>query len=494
MNDRPLGVLSKPLLPASIAIFTTTALVAFEALAVTAAIPELAADLGGVSLLPWVITVYILTSSVSTVIAGPLVDGIGPRIIFRWAVGIFVVASVGAAAAPSMPLLIGARVVQGAGAGLISAVGLASVGLVYPARLVSRAFAANSTVWGAMGVAGPGLAAALLTNLNWRWIFLVSLPLGLLALAAGWKVLPGPAGERQIKLDWRGVLLLTVFSVAMVVGVDRLDVWSAVAVVVLLVVGFLYWRHAQRTDSPVLRLEHLARQPYLGLALGVGLLVAGALTAEIYVPLYVRGARGAGPALTAWSVLFFTVGWTLGANLAGRLADRVPETTLTMSGFFVTVPALFGLWGAVSADAPLWIVFALLLVVGTGVGAVTNSALTLLRAATQDQQFGRATAAHQFARSQGFAIGPALGGALILLVVARRVGDVEQVQSLLAGATEGVAGRTSDAIGEGFGLAALVGGVIAALGIAPIVSLRKSLARQRAERQSPRGEGVPETD
>ena len=77
---------------------------AFEALAVTAAIPELAADLGGVSLLPWVITGYIVTSSVSTVIAGPLVDGIGARIIFRWAVGIFVLASVAAALVPSMPL------------------------------------------------------------------------------------------------------------------------------------------------------------------------------------------------------------------------------------------------------------------------------------------------------------------------------------------------------------------------------------------------------
>jgi MFS family permease len=477
-------VLSRPLLPASIAIFTTTALVAFEALAVTAAIPELAADLGGVSLLPWVITGYIVTSSVSTVIAGPLVDGIGARIIFRWAVGIFVLASVGAALAPSMPLLVVARVVQGAGAGLISAVGLAAVGLVYPARLVGRAFAANATVWGAMGVAGPGIAAALLTTLNWRWIFLVSVPLGLLALAAGWRVLPGPAGERQITLDWRGVVLLTLFSVAMVIGVDRLDAWSAVAAAGLVVVGYLYWRHAHRHQSPVLRLEHLARQPYLGLALGIGLLLAGALAAETYIPLYVRGARGAGPALTAWSVLFFTVGWTLGANIAGRLTDRVSETSLMISAFFATVPALVGVWISASLEAPLWVVFLLLTIAGSGVGSATNAGLTLLRAATQDQMLGRATAGHQFARSQGFAIGPALGGAIILLVVARRVGDVDEVQNLLTGAASDVAGQTSGAIGEGFALAALVGAIIAALGIGPIVVLRKSLARQRAERRS----------
>jgi len=485
--DRPAGVLSRPLLPASFAIFTTTALVAFEALAVTAAIPELTADLGGVALLPWVITGYVLTSSMSTVIAGPLVDGIGARTIFRWAVGIFVAASVGAALVPSMPLLVAARVVQGAGAGLISAVALAAVGLVYPARLVSRAYAANATVWGAMGVAGPGIAAALLTALNWRWIFLVSVPLGLLALVAGWRVLPGPAGERQVRLDWRGVLLLTLLSVAMVIGVDRLDIWSGVAVAAMVVVGYLYWRHAHRSEAPVLRLEHLARQPYLGLAFGIGLLLAGAIAAETYVPLYVRGARGAGPALTAWSVLFFTVGWTLGANVAGRLADRIPETSLTMSGFFLTIPALVGLSAAAYAEAPLWVVFTMLVAAGSGVGAATNSGLTLLRAATPDQHLGRATAAHQFARSQGFTIGPALGGALILLVVASRVGDVEEVQRLLTGAAGRTAGQTSGSIGDGFALAALVGAVLAALGIGPIVGLRKSLAEQRAARRSRRG-------
>jgi MFS family permease len=452
--------------------------VAFEALAVTAAIPELAADLGGVALLPWVITAYIVTSSVATVIAGPMVDGIGARIMFRWAVGIFVIASVAAAAAPSMPLLVVARIVHGAGAGLIAAVGLAAVGLVYPARLVSRAFAANATVWGAMGVAGPGIAAALLTALNWRWIFLVSVPLGLLALAAGWRVLPGPAGKRQIKIDARGVLLLTVFSIAMVVGVDRLDSWSVVAAALLLVVGFSYWHHARRHTSPVLRLEHLTRQPYLGLAVGIGLLLAGAIAPETYVPLYVRGARGAGPALTAWSVLFFTVGWTIGANVAGRLVDRFSETSLTIGGFLATVPALTGLWIAASVEAPLWVIFLLLTVAGSGVGSVTNAGLTLLRAASRDDEFGRATAAHQFARSQGFAIGPALGGALILLIVGRRVGDVEQVQSLLSGAAGEFAGQVSGAIGEGFAVTAWVGAVVAALGLLPVWRLRKSLIHE----------------
>jgi hypothetical protein len=168
------------------------------------------------------------------------------------------------------------------------------------------------------------------------------------------------------------------------------------------------------------------------------------------------------------------------------LVDRWPETSLALSGFFVTVPALIGIWAAASIEAPLWVIFALLVVAGSGVGAATNAALTLLRAATPDHQLGRATAAHQFARSQGFAMGPALGGALILLVVARRVGSVEEVQNLLSGATGTTAGQTSGAIGAGFAIAALIGAVLAALGVGPIIGLRRSLAQQRASRRDER--------
>lgn len=475
--QQPSSVLSRQLLPASAAIFTTTALFAFSELAVTAAIPELAADLGGVAYLPWVITGYILTSSIAAVVAGPLVDGIGSRVMFRWAVGIFVSASVAAAASPSMAWMITARVVQGVGGGLISAVGLAAVGLVYPRHLVSRAFAANATVWGAMGVAGPAIAAALLTLLSWRWIFLVCVPLGLLALTAGWRVMPPAAGERQLRLDRSGVLVLSLLTLAMVVGIDRLDAWSALAAAGVVGLALLYRWHARRTESPVLRLEHLARQPYLGLALGIGLLVAGAIAAEAFVPLYVRGARGAGPALTAWSVLFFTLGWTIGANVAGRIVDRIRETTLTLSGFFITAPALLGLWWAATREAPLGIVFGLLVVAGCGVGAATNSALVLLRSAAPDAQLGRVTAAHQFARSQGFTVGPALGGALILLVVSRNIGDVDAVQHLLTGGTDAVGLSTAAAIGEGFAVAALVGALMAAAGLLPVIGLRRSLSR-----------------
>ncbi|MDH5421129.1 MAG: MFS transporter, partial [Acidimicrobiia bacterium] len=185
MNDsKPTSVLSPELLPASVAIFTLVGLSAFNSLGVSAALPNLAADLGNLELLPWVITIYLLMAGVATVVSGALIDTVGLRTIFRVSVVAFVVGSLIGGLTTSMPLLIAARAVQGTGGGGIIAVGLAGVNLLFPKHLVGRAFAANSTVWGVMGVAGPALAAFLLSFASWHWIFFVNVPFGLISLAA----------------------------------------------------------------------------------------------------------------------------------------------------------------------------------------------------------------------------------------------------------------------------------------------------------------------
>ncbi len=326
-----------------------------------------------------------------------------------------------------------------------------------------------------MGVAAPAIAALMLTVLDWRWIFIVNVPLGLAALLAGWRVMPGPAGRRDRRVDWLGAALVGSITIGLAMAVDRLSWTSAAWLIVVLVGVLLYGRHARRAEAPIVRLEHLIRQPYAGLALGIGLVVAGAIAAEAYIPLYVRGALGAGSGLTAWSVLFFTLGWTTGANVSGRLVGRINETTLTLSGFAFIIPALLFMSLAVNSAMPVAVIFGCLYLSGTGVGVSTNSGLTLLRAATPDDQLGRATAAHQVARSQGFTIGAALGGSVILLAVARRVPDLEEVRRVLAGEAGAVGPNAAQGIASGFALTALVAAAVVAAGLPAILRLRRHL-------------------
>lgn len=477
---QPSSVLSKELLPASIAIFVVVGLAAFNALGVSAALPELAAELGKLNLLPWVVTTYLIVAGVSTVASGALIDTIGLRFIFRWALVFFIAGSVLGGLAPSMELLIAARFVQGIGGGGVIAVGLAGVNLLYPSELVGRAFAANSTVWGVMGVAGPLLAGFLLEFASWRFILFVNLPFGLLALAAGWAVMPGPVDDRKDStLDTFGLVIVLAFNVLLLLAIDSFglsSIWFGLGA--LATAAYFLWR-ADRHPDPVMRHAHLLHRPYGLLAATVSLLIAGGLTAESFITVFVRGARGGSDRLTSFSVVFFVVGWTVGSNLSSRMMDRHAESTVIARGFASTIVGLSIATTTAALDSPLPAVFTGMALAGIGLGGATNAGLTLLQAVTPANETGRATAAHQFYRNLGFTGGTATGGAAILFVATRQLGDLEIVRDLLASPENtDVAGAA--AIADGFATAVGIGLLYAVIGLIPLYYLRRSLADDRA--------------
>ncbi len=491
-GDRLTSVFAPELRAAMVSLLTIVALGAFEGLAVAAALPQVAGDLGGVDLLPWVLTTYLLVAGVATVVAGALVDRHGVRPVFRWSVVVFVLGAVLASVAPSMEFLVAARVLHGIGGGATNATALAAVGLVFPRHLVGRAFAVNATVWGVMSVAGPGIAAGLLLVASWRWIFLVNIPLGALALWLGNRSLPAdpPAGATagRGRIDLVALALLTVFSVGSLVAFDQLAWSSLVALAIALAAGAAVMRRMRGRPDALVAPRHVLSAPLGPLAWAIALLLIGGIGTQLYVPLYVSAGRGVDAAVAAWSVMFFTLGWTTGAQVSSRLMDTRGPQQVTTLGATVVAPACALVATVAFLGAPLWVVFAALTVAGFGMGTSTNSALTLLRLLAPDEELGRATAAHQYIRSQGFAGGSALGGAVLLLVVATQTGDVEAVRGLLAG--EGVmqggvdlGASVAAAVRDGFATAALVCAGVAVLAHLPLRAVRR--AARRAEGEAP---------
>lgn len=484
--SEPRSVLSRELLPVSTAIFATAALASFESLGVAAALPDIATDLGNVSLLPWVITAYLLTSSLATVIAGPFIDAVGVARMFRIAVVVFTASGFAAAFAPSMEVLIALRLLQGVGGGLILTCGNAAVSLVYPHHLVSRAFAANATVWGVMAVAGPAVAAAILTFLSWEWIFYINLPLGALALAAGWRVLPGPFGEAAGRFDLKGALLVTVITVTTLFAVDSLSLVSLLWIGVAGAASGAYVWYARRVPTPVVRLEHIVPQPYRGLALSTALLLAGTIAMSTYIPLYVRAGLQGSPGLTAWSVLPLTVGWTVGSVIASRMADRHSESWIVLVAFMVGLPSLALAYILITVDVSVFVSFIVFFTAGIGVGMATNAALVLLRSVTESARMGRVVSAHLFARNQGFTFGSAIGGAVLLFVVSLRLGDLGLVRDLIASPGEGGSAGAAAAVRFGFAVTVAVGWGLAVLGLVAAILMRRSLIEARqAKRGAP---------
>ncbi|CAN5821922.1 MDR family MFS transporter [soil metagenome] len=467
------SILSREYLPASIAIFTAVAIVAFEGLAVTAALPELAAELGGVSLLPWVVTGFLMASGVSTAVTGSLIDSHGTASVFRVATLAFALASLGAAVAPSMPLLVGARVLQGAAGGAIISVGVAAVALVYPGHLVGRALAANANVWGVLGFAGPAIAAAMLQFGSWRWIFLLMIPLAVVALAAGWKALPHAVDARPSDIDWVSVGLLVV-SVGSVLGATSdLSARSPLLIAVASLSGTLVWRRIGKRSSPLIDRRFIAARPYGQLAAAAGLTLAAMGGMSAYLPVYVRAARGGSATAAAWSVLWMTLGWVVAANIAGRITDRVPAPTVLTAGAALAPIVLAGAGVAVALEAPLPVVFAAYVGMGASVGTVTNTSLQLVREVVPPNLAGRATSAHAFARTMGMSLGAGLTGGVLLATVATRVSDISSIRGALAGEATELAGSAASALGEGFAFAHLVALALVGVATAAVVSLRR---------------------
>ena len=460
------GIWSATYLPVTLANLTIVAIAAFDGLALVAALPAIADDLGSVALLPWVITAFLALSAVAGITAGPIIDAIGVRRTFRVTGLWFLGASAAAAAAPTMPLLVAARALQGIGGGLVISVALAAVGLTYPPRLRARAFAANSMVWGVMGFGGPVITAGLLAVAGWRMIFVIQLPITALALAAGWRTLPSTRAKPQrIVVDTTGVALIAALVAASLLGVSQIGVrwWLAgLATAVAIAIAAAFWAHAGRADAPLVSREHITRYPLRRVHVTSGLVLIAGLAADNYLPLYMQTTRGRSESFSAFSVLFLTVGWTGAAFVVSRLLERGwREVDTILLGACMMVPAIAVGGVGVALGWPLVVIFTAFSAMGASIGFVSTSGLTLLQASAADSEMGRVNSAHQFVRTLCITYGVAIGGAILLMVVDRRTGNVEVVRDVLGGEGAIVSRSTLDAVAAGLAWVHVFSGVAA---------------------------------
>ncbi len=440
------------------------ALAAFDGMAVGAALPKIGGDLG-VGLLPWVLTSFALTSTLAMLLAGPMIDALGVRRTFQITLGLFAAGSLLCAVAPSIVWLIAARVLQGAGGGMVMAVAIANVGLSYPPEMRPRVFAANSTVWGTMALAGPAIVALLIQYTGWRLIFWLNLPLVALAGFVGSSRLPQKLHPTTLKIDGPGLVIIGALITAFLFGVAALKWWSWIALGIGTALAGLYWWHSGRITDPVLDRRYFSTWPFGWLNMIPFTFFAGALAVDVYIPIFVQGGLGASSRSAAFAVVFLSIGWTAGSQLTSRLLDCFSNTQIMIAGFIVTLPALIICALIYRTTTPFFVVYGLSFIQGLGIGSVTNSTLSLLQRTATTEEMGRASSAHQFMRNLGGTLGTAVFGTVLLTVVSRRIGSVKPVQELLSGKTIAVSGDVQQAIVAGFRLACAVAIVFTIIGL-----------------------------
>jgi EmrB/QacA subfamily drug resistance transporter len=388
--------------------------VAMDTTIVGMALPTIGRELGDFSLYPWIFTGYLLTSTTTVPLWGRCADLLGRRRVLLAGLVIFVAASLLCGAAPTMPLLILFRALQGVGAGCLQPVIFTIVGDTFPTGQRARLQGFFSGVWAVAAIIGPLIGAAFVASIGWRWIFGINLPIGLLAGALMWnfRETRHESGRRG-GLDLAGAALLTVGVPVLLWGLGSgsaraQPVWPAAAAGVALLGAFLLLE--ARVASPTVPLD-LLRHPVVGPAIAATIL-AGALMFGLnaYIPLYVQDALG-GSVFAAGAVLApMSFGWPVGSVVSGRLLMRTGHARLVAAGALALVSGALVL--ALGPDSAWW-AGASCAVVGLGMGLLSTPVLIVVQSSVEWGRRGAATALNQFARTIGGAIGVSLMGVLL---------------------------------------------------------------------------------
>jgi MFS family permease len=408
-------------------VFTIT-LVAFEALAISTVMPVVSDDLGGLGLYGWVFSGFFLGNLFGIVTAGRSADARGTAFPFTVGLLLFAAGLLVGGLAPSMGVLVAARVAQGVGAGAIPAVAYTTVGRSYPQALQPRVFAVFSSAWVVPGLIGPAASGAIEHALSWRAVFLALLPFVALAGAmtipqlsrrAPADAVAAPAGPAP-GAGWAGGVDERVLALVLIAGVTAVLVAAGGVplplTVVLVAVG-----------APVAAAAFLRLVPPGTIRLAPGIpaavLVRGILTfaffgVDAYVSLTFQDVRDrptwvAGAALTG-----ATIAWTIGAWVQERLVHRVGPRRLVGTGFVFVGLGIVGMLGALG-PLPVPVAIAVWSLAGLGTGlSYSPLSVTVLGLATPGRE-GAATAALQLSDVLGVSLGTGVGGVFVALGDAR---------------------------------------------------------------------------
>ena len=328
------------------------ALSVLDATIVNLALPAIARDLhAGAVQAVWIVNAYQVAALMLLLPCALLGDLIGHRRVYLGGLVLFAAASLACALSTSLPALIAARAVQGLGAAGLMAVNTALVRLVYPKPLLGRGVAINSLTVAAASVAGPSIAAAVLSFASWPWLFGVNLPLGGVVLVLGWHALPHnaaarPAGVRLALLD---VLLNALMFGLLFLGAEALGtraagrgdpVTGALLLALAVAVGVIYVRRQRAQTMPLLPLD-LLRLPVFALSMGTSVTAfAAQMLAYIALPFLLLEGLHRSPADTGLLITAWPLATVAMAPLAGRLIGRFADGLLGAVGLSLMASGL----------------------------------------------------------------------------------------------------------------------------------------------------------
>jgi len=388
-----------------------------DASIVTLALPRLGRDLhASVGAVEWVALAYLLVLVATVATVGRIADAVGRKLLYVYGFGVFTAGSVLCGLAPTLAVLIAARVLQAVGAAMLQANSVALITEAMPRPLLGRGIGVQGTAQ-ALGLAlGPVVGGALLALGGWRLIFLVNLPAGAIGLTLGWFLLPRSRSRREGGGgDQLGALLLALggagplvyLSLANRAGYGDPLLLSALVAGLLAAVGFV--QRERRVDAPLIDLSIL-RRGALSVGLSIGLVSYLVLFGTLFVVPYYLTAEHVGFALVGLQLSVLPVAIAVAAPIAGRRLNRVGDRPLTGGGMILTGVGLLeiALWHGTAG------LLAGLALAGLGLGAFTPANNATIMASAPAGYAGVVSGVLNMTRGMGTAVGVALASAIYI--------------------------------------------------------------------------------
>ena len=421
-------------------LMVTLLLAALDQTIVATALPKIVSDLGGITQYSWVFTAYMLTSTVTVPLYGKLGDVYGRKNLFLFAIVVFLIGSALCGAAQSMTQLVLFRAVQGIGAGGLFPLSLAVIGNIVPPRDRGRWQGLIGAVFAASSIIGPAVGGFIVDNASWRWVFLVNLPVGAVALVVIAITMPRRAPQTEHAIDWLGAGLLAAGTAALLMGLvwgGKQYAWTsghvlgALAVAVVLLVAFAF--QERRAAEPILPF-HILRNPIVAGSVACMALVGMAMFGTIsYVPLFVQGVIGTSATSSGVVLTPLMLGAVTTSLLTGQLISRTGRYRWNV--IFGPLVLALGMYllsrmdvHTTSAQAARNMVIA-----GIGIGSMMQVFVISVQNAVGRSEIGSATALTQFSRQMGATIGVTVIGAIVnhgLPASARGGGELSVVHRL----------------------------------------------------------------
>jgi MFS family permease len=401
-----------------IGLVAVVTLVAFESLAVTTILPDIEADLGGVAWYGWVTSAFFLGTMIGIVFAGDQADRRGAGRPYVIGLVLFATGLAIGGLAPSMPVLVVGRFIQGFGAGVVPAIGYIAIGRAFSVRERPRMFAILSTAWVVPGLVGPVLAERIAQGVGWRWVFLGLMPLvavaGVLVIPAMMRLGPVAEVESTAVPFWRRRLVEAVrvaVGAALIVAGLTFDRWLLVPAVLA---GTAIGLGSLRRLTPPGTLRGAPGLP--AVIASRGMITFAFFALDAFVPYALTSGRDRSTLAASIAVTTTTVSWTSGAWIQQRWIGRLGEAWFIRTGFALLAPGIaLAALASLPDGLPFWLVYIGGIVAGLGMGFAYSAHAQLTFRSVEEREVGSATASLQLSDNLGIALGTGAVGAIVAL-------------------------------------------------------------------------------